>query len=180
MSAKNAANPSPKHADKPYPAAASVSTANANRKNMEKPALLRAEIQKHLPELRQNPDKLTMFVTNGQIIASKGTLSHETKYRLSVMITDFTGNIDVLNAVVIAWLQEANPQIIGPGATTPTDYSFEVELLSNHACDILIELNLIERTTVLTDDQGNIVIGHPRNANHSDLMTALGIGESRK
>ena len=147
---------------------------------MEKPALLRAEIQKHLPELRQNPDKLTMFVTNGQIVASKGTLSHETKYRLSVMITDFVGNIDVLNAVIIAWLQEENPHIIGPGATTPTDYSFEVELLNNNTCDILIELNLTERTTVLTDDQGNIVIGHPRNANHSDLMTALGIGESRK
>lgn len=121
-----------------------------------------------------------MFVTNGQIIASKGTLSHETKYRLSLMITDFVGNIDVLNAVIIAWLQEENPQIIGPGATTPTDYSFEVELLSNNTCDILIELNLTERTTVLTDDLGNIVIGHPRNANHSDLMTALGIGESKK
>lgn len=147
---------------------------------MKYPQKLREEVQKHLPELAQNPDKLTMFVTNGQIIASKGTLSHETKYRLSIMITDFVGNIDVLNAVVIAWLQEENPQIIGPGATTPTDYSFEVELLSNNTCDILIELNLTERTTVLTDELGNIVIGHPRNANHSDLMTALGIGESKK
>ena len=121
-----------------------------------------------------------MFVTNGQIIASKGTLSHETKYRLSIMITDFTGNIDVLNAVVIAWLQEQNPQIIGPGTTSPTDYSFEVELLSNDTCDILIELNLTERTTVLTDDRGNIKIGHPRNANKNDLMTALGIGNDKK
>lgn len=146
---------------------------------MEKPALLRAEIQKHLPELRQNPDKLTMFVTNGQIIASKGTLSHETKYRLSIMITDFVGNIDVLNAVVIAWLQEQNPQIIGPGATTPTDYSFEVEILSNNTCDILIELNLTERTAVLTDGAGNIHIEHPRNANRRDLMNTLGIEDGR-
>lgn len=52
--------------------------------------------------------------------------------------------------------------------------------MNNNTCDILIELNLTERTTVLTDDNGNIVIGHPRNANHSDLMTALGIGTDKK
>ena len=43
-----------------------------------------------------------------------------------------------------------------------------------HSADVLIELKLTERTTVLVDDDGNIKIGHPRNANRKDLMSAIG------
>lgn len=142
---------------------------------MEKPASLRAEIQHHLPEIAQNPDKLTMFVTAGHISAAKASLSHETHYRLSILITEFTGNIDILHAVIINWLQEHNPQILGPGHTDPSNYTFEVEILNHTACDILIELKLTERSTVLTDSEGNIHISHPRNPNRSDLMNSLGI-----
>lgn len=146
---------------------------------MQYPQKLREAVRQHLPELAQNPDKLTLFVTGGRVMASKGTLSHETRYRLSLIITDFTGDVDVLNAVVIDWLQEYSPETIGPGDTAPSAYTFEIEHLGNRACDILIELELTERTVVLTDDAGNIRIEHPRNANRRELMNTLGIEDGR-
>lgn len=145
---------------------------------MEKPEKLRAEIEKHLPEIKKNPEKLSMFIMPGRVVASKGTLSHETRFTLSILITDFVGDLDVLNAVIINWLQDNQPDILGPGDTDPNAYTIEAEILGAHSADVLIELKLTERTTVLVDDDGNIEIGHPRNANRKDLMNALGISDN--
>lgn len=141
---------------------------------MKKPARLRAEIEQHLPELAQNPEKLAMFVTTGRVAAYKGTLSHETHFTLSLMITDFAGDLDILNTVIINWLQENQPDILGPGDTDPKGYTLEADILSEGSADVLIELKLTERTTALADEQGNIRIGHPRNAGSRDLMSAIG------
>ena len=74
---------------------------------MEKPNSLRAEIIKHLPELAENPDKLTMFISNGRIIAHKETLGHTTEFTLTILITDFTGDQNILRTVIISRLQAA-------------------------------------------------------------------------
>lgn len=143
---------------------------------MEKPALLRAEIEKHLPEIKVNPEKLAMFIAPAHVVASKGTLSHETNFTLSILITDFTGDLDVLNIVIINWLQEHQPDILGPGATDSGAYSIEADILGAGSADVLIELKLTERTVALIDDDGNIKVSHPRNANKKDLMSAIGAG----
>lgn len=141
---------------------------------MEKPALLRAEIEKHLPELAANPEKLTMFVTGGRILAGKGALSHESAYTLNILINDFVGDIDVINAIVIKWLSEYQADALGPGYTDPKGYSFEVDILNDMSADILIELRLTERTTVLVDDDGNVSIAHPKNAGYKDVLGIIG------
>ena len=64
---------------------------------MEKPALLRAEIEKHLPELKNNPEKLTLFVQNGRVFGNKHTLGHEVRYTLALMIDGYTGDTDILD-----------------------------------------------------------------------------------
>ena len=142
---------------------------------MEKPALLRAEIERHLPEIAQNPDKLTMFVSAGRMVAHKATLSHETRFTLSLLITDFTGSQDILNTIIINWLQTHQPDILGPGAADPNAYTFEADLLGHGAADILIELKLTERTRALIDDARNIHIDHPPEPTHKkDLLGILG------
>lgn len=140
---------------------------------MEKPALLRAEIEKHLPELAENPDKLAMFVTNGRVIATKGTLSHASEYTLSIVITDFTADIDILNAVIIGWLREYQADVVGPGYVDPKAYTFEVDILNGTSVDILIELKLTERARTVIDGAGNVSIDHPQNAGYQDLSNIL-------
>ena len=144
---------------------------------MEKPASLRAAIEKSLPEIGQNPDKLTLFVGNGHIRAYKATLSHTAEFTLSLLITDFTGNIDVLHTTIVHWLQTHQPDILGPGNTDPAAYSFEADILADNSYDILVELKLSERTRVLVDDNGNVQIDHPAEPQHkTDLTGILGIG----
>lgn len=144
---------------------------------MEKPASLRAAIEKSLPEIGQSPEKFAMFVGNGRIRAYKATLSHTVEFTLSVLITDFTGNLDVLHTTVVHWLQTNQPDILGPGDTDPAAYSFEADILANDRYDILIELKLSERTRALVDDQGSVQIDHPGEPQHKqDLTGILGLG----
>ena len=141
---------------------------------MEKPALLRAEIERALPELAQNPDKLTMFITNGRVLAGKGTLSHETAYTLTLMIADFSGDSDVLHSAIIHWLYDHQPDILSPGRVDADAYTFEADILSDNTTDLIVQLKLTERTTATVNGSGEVVIKHPRNANRSDLMAVLG------
>lgn len=142
---------------------------------MEKPASLRRAIEQALPELAAHPDKLTLFVSAGRIIAHKATLSHSTEFTLSVLITDFSGDQAVLRTAVIDWLHTHQPDILGPGATNPQSFTFEADLLGHDTADILIELKLSERTRALIDDNRNIHIDHPREPTHNqDLVGILG------
>ena len=142
---------------------------------MEKPALLRAEIERHLPEIAQNPDKLTMFVSAGRMVAHKATLSHETRFTLSLLITDFTGSQDILNTIIINWLQTHQPDILGPGAADPDAYVFEVDILSGGSCDIAIVLRLSESIRALVDDAGQIHISHRPPVQHKNDLTWPGL-----
>lgn len=142
---------------------------------MQKPNTLRAEIEQQLPELAQNPDKLSMNITQGKIIANKGSLSHTTEYTLNILITDFTSDIEILKTTIIHWAQTHQPDILGAGSTpNQRTFNFEADILSNQSYDILIELPLTERTLAQSNEHNKIQISHPRNANHSDLLTALG------
>ena len=71
---------------------------------MEKPALLRAALAAAIPELAENPDKLMIWIIEGQVKANKATLGHELQYRLNINITDFSGS---LKPVWQHWLYDA-------------------------------------------------------------------------
>lgn len=141
---------------------------------MEKPASLRAEIERALPEIAANPEKLVMFVTDGRVQAYKNTLSHESAYTLTLVIENYSGGQDEINAVIINWLQKHQADILNPGGNTDGRYTFEADILRHDAADLLIQLQLTERTRVIPDDKGRIVIDHPKNADHSDLQRVLG------
>lgn len=142
---------------------------------MDKPKSLRAELEKHLPELKDNPDKLHLYITDGRIDAHKATLGHTTHYTLTLLITDFIGDIEVLKTVIIHWLQTHQPDILLPGQTPPQSFAFEAELNGHSSADLLIQLKLNERTTALVDDAGQIRISHPPEPQRdTDLAATLG------
>lgn len=144
---------------------------------MDKPKTLRAEIEKHLPEIKANPEKLVMNITNGKIMANKNALSHSTDYTLNLFFADFAGDLEILKTVIIHWAQTHQPNILGAGyMPNNQSFSFEADILGHDSYDVLIELPLTERTLAQVNDQKQIEISHPRNANYSDLDTALGRG----
>ncbi|EIC14284.1 phage tail protein [Kingella kingae] len=143
---------------------------------MEKPKSLRTALETALPELRDNPDKLHLYITNGQVETHKGTLGHTDHYTLTLLITDFVGNIDVLKVAIINWLQTNQPDILGQGSVIPNAFTFEADLNGHSSADLLIELKLNERTTALIDEHNNVHVTHPAEPQRdTDLATTLGL-----
>lgn len=140
---------------------------------MEKPALLRAEIEKHLPELKNNPEKLTLFVQNGRVSGNKHTLGHEIRYTLALMIDGYTGDTDILNAVILNWARSHQPDLLTPGRVPDNAYRLEADILDNQSCDLLIELALSERITVTADSNGQVTVRHQKPPTEDEMANIL-------
>ena len=140
---------------------------------MEKPALLRAEIEKHLPEIKNNPEKLTLFVQNGRVSGNKHTLGHEVRYTLALMIDGYTGDTDILNAVILNWACRHQPDLLAPGHVPDNAYRFEADILDNQSCDLLIELALSERITVTADHNGQVTVRHQKPPTEDEMANIL-------
>ena len=140
---------------------------------MEKPALLRAEIEKHLPEIKNNPEKLTLFVQNGRVFGNKHTLGHEVRYTLALMIDGYTGDTGILNAVILNWARRHQPDLLAPGHVPDNAYRLEADILDNQSCDLLIELALSERITVTADNNGQVTVRHQKPPTEDEMANIL-------
>ena len=73
---------------------------------MNEPLSLRSALNRAVPYVHDNPDKLHLFVDNGSLVAT-GTqsMSWEYRYTLNVVIEDFSGDQNLLMAPVLLWLK---------------------------------------------------------------------------
>lgn len=120
---------------------------------MNKPQSLRSALNKSVPYVADNPDRLHLFVDSGQLVAtSAASLSWEYRYTLNVIITDFTGDQNLLMAPVVLWLRENQPDALQNSDAREKLFSFEVDILANDRCDISMDLKLTERVIVTEED----------------------------
>lgn len=65
---------------------------------MNKPQSLRRALNSAVPYVRDNPDKLHLFVDNGSVVATgAASLSREYRYTLNVVVVDFSGDQGVID-----------------------------------------------------------------------------------
>lgn len=120
---------------------------------MNKPQSLRSALNKSVPYVAENPDRLHLFVDSGQLVAtSAASLSWEYRYTLNIVITDFTGDQNLLMAPVMFWLRENQPDALQNSEQREKLFSFEVDILGNDRCDISMDLKLTERVVATTVD----------------------------
>ena len=120
---------------------------------MNKPQSLRSALNKSVQYVADNPDRLHLFVDSGQLVAtSAASLSWEYRYTLNVVITDFTGDQNLLMAPVLLWLRENQPDPLQNSETREKLFTFEVDILANDRCDISMDLKLTERVVATTVD----------------------------
>ena len=116
---------------------------------MLKPDSLRRALPERVPVLRNNPDMLRLFVDNGKIAATlAASLSFEKQYTLNVVVTDFTGDMDLLLVPVMAWLRENQPDIMTTDEGQKKGFTFYADINNDSSFDISISLLLTERTLV--------------------------------
>lgn len=90
-----------------------------------------------------------VFVDNGSIASTlAASLSFEKRYTLNVIVTDFTGDFDLLIVPVLAWLRENQPDIMTTDEGQKKGFTFYADINNDSSFDISISLMLTERTLV--------------------------------
>ncbi|CAX58630.1 phage tail completion R family protein [Erwinia billingiae Eb661] len=113
---------------------------------MNKPQSLRKALNDAVPYVRENPDRLHLFVDNGSLVAtSANSVSWEYRYTLNIVITDFTGDQNLLMAPVQFWLRDNQPDALQNTEEREKLFTFEVDILGNDRCDLSLNLKLTER-----------------------------------
>lgn len=121
---------------------------------MIKPKSLRKALTEAVPMLRHNPDMLKMYLDRGNIVATLAhSLSFENRYTLNLIITDFTGDLDLLLVPINAWLRVNQPDIMATADGQNKGFTYFADINNDDSCDISINLQLSERTLVSEIDQ---------------------------
>lgn len=121
---------------------------------MLKPASLRKALFKSVPLLRDNPDMLQMFVDGGVINATlAASLSFENSYTLDIVVTDYTGDLNLLIVPVNVWLREHQPDIMTTDEGKKRGFTYVADINSDDSKDVRISLQLTERTIVKENDR---------------------------
>ncbi|MDX7987663.1 phage tail protein [Xenorhabdus sp. 12] len=127
---------------------------------MLKPNLLREMIVSHDPFFRQNPDRLEVFVTKGNLIAT-GTKSAAFlyQYQLEVLALDYPNALDNLSLPILAWARRHQPDLLFNADRRENGFRFEVDLLNNDTADILFTLPVSERV-IVSREAGQLSLTH--------------------
>lgn len=116
---------------------------------MLKPESLRKALADAVPVLANNPEMLRLYVDGGNIAATlASSLSFEKQYSLNVVVTDFTGDFDLILVPVLAWLREHQPDILSTDTGQKKGFTFEADINNDSSFDISISLLMTERTLV--------------------------------
>lgn len=129
---------------------------------MNKPDSLRNHLLASVPELRNDPDRLLVFIDNGTVRSTAAVgLSFEYAYTLNVMLTDFAGHPDALMIQLLAWLMVNQHELLANLEKGKEAIKFEADILDNSKVDLSIELSLTERVIVKKLDDGTLQVSHP-------------------
>lgn len=123
---------------------------------MRKPSELRDLLEKSVPELKRNPERLLVFIDAGKVISTAVQgLSFMYTYTLNLIITDFAGDEDAIIVPLLAWLRVNQPDHFLNEASQAEGISFEVDLINNKAIDLSIRIQLTESVRVAIDEKPN-------------------------
>lgn len=116
---------------------------------MQKPQQLRAALSRSVPLLQQNPERLTMTIAAGTVVATSApSLSFEYRYRLELTIADYQQDIEAVTVPLLVWLRDNQPDMMGNAEKRRSDFTFA----SDAAGALSIGLQLSERVLVTQQD----------------------------
>ena len=119
---------------------------------MYKPKSLRKALTDAVPDLARNPEMMRIFIDNGKLASTlAASLSFENQYTLNIVVTDFTGDIELLLVPIQAWLRIHQADIMTTDEGRKKGFTYFADINDNDSADISISLMLTERTIVRED-----------------------------
>jgi hypothetical protein len=112
---------------------------------MNKPGRFRNALLAGLPELASDPQRLSIFVEKGKLVANGTEGAGWTySYQLTAVLQDFAGDMDALAKVVIMWVAIEQPDMLKNPMQAERGIRFECELMTAELADVSIEIDLTE------------------------------------
>lgn len=128
---------------------------------MNKPDTLRAHLLDSVPDLKQNPDRLLIFIDNGKIrCTAAATLSFEYGYQLQIILTDFAGHPDSVMLPLLGWVRVHQSELLANLEKSAEGITFEADVIDRNKVDMSITLALTERVVVKRRDDGQYDMHH--------------------
>ncbi|PJG82121.1 phage tail protein [Caviibacterium pharyngocola] len=125
---------------------------------MLKAELIRSLLQNTLPDLKNNPDKLEIYIDDGLIVGTGAhSASYEIQYTLNIVVTDFSGSPDMIFAPLMDFIRKNQPELVENPERRKDGFKF-IEDPNNHdSIDLSIYLKLTERVLVKEENGKNII-----------------------
>ncbi|MFZ5705738.1 MAG: phage tail protein [Pseudomonadota bacterium] len=146
---------------------------------MLKPNSLRKAIVAALPDLRDKPDDLRLFVRKGRVLSKDGPgLGFEYRYTLLVELLDYAGDPDTVFAAILLWARRNQVDLL-QGNSDRAGIRFDADQLSATAVDIVAELELSENVATRPRQAGGLELVHveepaPEDIYNPELLADLG------
>ena len=138
---------------------------------MYKPNSLKEHLIAANPDLRQNPDKLLIFADQGNVVATgTASLSYEYRYKLNIIITDYSGDPDAIMVPLLAWIALHQNDLLNNAELRRTGIGFDVDFNNHETIDLSLKLDLTERVIVKREG-GRLTIRHPPEAQPTPVYT---------
>lgn len=119
---------------------------------MKKPETLRAAIEASVPDLKDNPDRLIMWIDQGTVASPMtAAINFAYGYRLNILILGYAGQQPPIAIAILYWLRVNQPDLLQPGKDA---FSFEADFLDNKSVDLQIQLQLTEPVRAVRREDG--------------------------
>lgn len=128
---------------------------------MNKPDSLREHLLTAVPGLKENPDRLLMFIDQGKVRCTAAIgLSFEYAYSLQIILTDFAGHPDSVMLPILGWLRSHQSELLVNLDKSAEGLKFEADILDRSKVDLSITLPLTERVIVERQTDGSHTVTH--------------------
>jgi len=120
---------------------------------MYKPGSLRKHLGATVPNLKRDPDKLTIMVRAGKTVAAgEASVSFEYHYTVQIIVLDYEGHADAIMLPILVWMRTHQPDYFDSIKQRENAFRFEAEYNNAKTIDLSIELDLTEAVRVQPTD----------------------------
>lgn len=116
---------------------------------MDKAISLRDALTSNIKQFETFPDKLKVFIENGNVVARLSNLSFEYRYELNILVIDYEAHPDTIFLPLLRWVAVNQPDLMQNPDKSENRIAFEAEPINQDTYDISIKMPLSEAVKIV-------------------------------
>ncbi len=122
---------------------------------MKKPLELRQYLEQSVRGLKQNPERLQIFIDRGKLNTNlQPNLHFSYAYNLNIIVTDLSQHPDAVFVPLLAWLRYNQIDL------EKDNIEYDADIIDHETIDLSINVPMDERVLVHNQEDGNYTTEH--------------------